>query len=272
MSFKMDFDAFMSECWQLHEEKPVQVYAQLETALNEVDALSQVERIFALMLHTAIGHLEHPERFLACLDRLDDRAITESLAFQRSIAVARFFVDGTEDVALLEEQDQRRVFSLIANELSALTQLEPASQWLAKAALGMTPHDAEEVLARSIAITANNLACQYEELSERTDEQKARMLEFARLALDYWKIAGGWMQEERAEYRLAMSLLKADAPKEAKVHAERCEAICLQNGGDAFELFYAHDLLMQVHFQLSQQCKKQLDAQVQQYCTTSELA
>ena len=131
---------------------------------------------------------------------------------------------------------------------------------------------AEEVLARSIAITANNLACQYEELSERTDEQKARMLESARLALDYWKIAGGWMQEERAEYRLAMSLLKADAPKEAKVHAERCEAICLQNGGDAFELFYAHDLLMQVHFQLSQQCKKQLDAQVQQYCTTSELA
>lgn len=101
----------------------------------------------------------------------------------------------------------------------------------------MTPHDAEEVLARSIAITANNLACQYEELSERTDEQKARMLESARLALDYWKIAGGWMQEERAEYRLAMSLLKADAPKEAKVHAERCEAICLQNGGDAFELF-----------------------------------
>ncbi|ELB2245315.1 hypothetical protein QNZ98_004998, partial [Vibrio parahaemolyticus] len=116
MSFKMDFDAFMSECWQLHEEKPVQVYAQLETALNEVEALSQVERIFALMLHTAIGHLERPERFLACLDRLDERAITESLAFKRSIAVARFFVDGTEDVALLEEQDQRRVFSLIANE------------------------------------------------------------------------------------------------------------------------------------------------------------
>ncbi|ELB2200332.1 hypothetical protein QNZ97_004978, partial [Vibrio parahaemolyticus] len=113
MSFKMDFDAFMSECWQLHEEKPEQVYAQLETALNEVEALSQVERIFALMLHTAIGHLEHPELFLACLDSLDDRAITESLAFKRSIAVARFFVDGTEDVALLEEQDQRRVFSLI---------------------------------------------------------------------------------------------------------------------------------------------------------------
>ncbi len=73
--------------------------------------------------------------------------------------------------------------------------------------------------------------------------------------MDYWKIAGGWMQEERAEYRLAMSLLKADAPKEAKVHAERCEAICLQNGGDAFELFYAHDLLMQVHFNLASNAK-----------------
>ena len=63
------------------------------------------------------------------------------------------------------------------------------------------------------------------------------------MALEYWKVAGGWMQEERAEYRLAMSLLKAGNPLKAKVHADRCEAICRQNGEDAFELFYAHDLL-----------------------------
>ncbi|MDF5617611.1 hypothetical protein P3731_25015, partial [Vibrio parahaemolyticus] len=203
--------------------------------LSEVEDVTQIERIFALMLHTAIGHLQCPEQFLTCLDHFNERKVAESLAFQRSIAVARYFVDGTDNMELLEEQEQRRVYALISNELSALVQLELASQWLVKAALGMTPNDAEGPLA----------------LAERTCMEKSKMLEAATLALDYWKVAGGWMQEERAEYRLAMSLLKADKPQEAKVHAERCEAICQQNGSDAFELFHAHDLLMQVHFHLS---------------------
>ncbi|HHF3169367.1 TPA: hypothetical protein ACPJ1O_002699 [Vibrio diabolicus] len=271
MPFKTDFDAFMSECWQHHEAQPEQTYAQLETALSEVENVSHIERIFALMLHTAIGHLQRPEPFLACLERFDKRNVAESSALQRSIAVARYFVDGTDNMELLEEQEQRRVYALISNELSALAQLELASQWLEKAALGMTPQDAEGPLARSIAITANNLACQYEALAERTDMEKSRMLEAAKLALDYWKVAGGWMKEERAEYRLAMSLLKAGEAGQAKQHAERCEAICQQNGGDAFELFHAHDLLMQVHFHLSQKYKAQVDVGMQQYCTTSSL-
>ncbi|MDE1113476.1 hypothetical protein OS119_27475 [Klebsiella pneumoniae] len=58
-------------------------------------------------------------------------------------------------------------------------------------------------------------------MAERTDVEKSRMLEAAKLALDYWKVAGGWMQEERAEYRLAMSLLKAGEAGQAKQHAER---------------------------------------------------
>ncbi|EPX6947545.1 MULTISPECIES: hypothetical protein [Vibrio] len=271
MPFKTDFDAFMSECWQHHEENPEQIYAQLETALSEVKDVTQIERIFALMLHTAIGHLQCPEQFLTCLEHFDERKVAESLAFQRSIAVARYFVDGTDNMELLEEQEQRRVYALISNELSALAQLELASQWLVKAALGMTPNDAEGPLARAFAITANNLACQYEALAERTCMETSKMLEAATLALDYWKVAGGWMQEERAEYRLAMSLLKADKPQEAKVHAERCEDICQQHGSDALELFHAHDLLMQVHFHLSQKYKAKLDEEMQQHCKTSSL-
>ncbi|MCV5919243.1 hypothetical protein OFN60_38035, partial [Escherichia coli] len=83
-----------------------------------------------------------PEQLLICLEHFDERKVAESLAFQRSIAVARYFVDGTDNMELLEEQEQRRVYALISNELSALVQLELASQWLVKAALGMTPNDA----------------------------------------------------------------------------------------------------------------------------------
>lgn len=130
MPFKTDFDAFISECWQHHEAQPEQTYAQLETALSEVENVSHIERIFALMLHTAIGHLQCPEQFLTCLEHFDERKVAESSALQRSIAVARYFVDGTDCVGLLAEQDQRRVYALISNELSALAQLELASQWL----------------------------------------------------------------------------------------------------------------------------------------------
>lgn len=130
MPFKTDFDAFMSECWQHHETQPEQTYAQLETALSEVENVNHIERIFALMLHTAIVHLQRPEPFLACLERFDERKVAESSALQRNIAVARYFVDGTVNMELLEEQDQRRVYALISNELSALAQLELASQWL----------------------------------------------------------------------------------------------------------------------------------------------
>ncbi|MDW1812230.1 hypothetical protein R7O11_24610, partial [Vibrio sp. Vb2362] len=61
-----------------------------------------------------------PRTVSYCLEHFDERKVAESLAFQRSIAVARYFVDGTDNMELLEEQEQRRVYALISNELSAL--------------------------------------------------------------------------------------------------------------------------------------------------------
>ncbi|EKO3824340.1 MULTISPECIES: hypothetical protein [Vibrio] len=273
MSFNTDFDAFINQSWQRHEAQPQQTYNQLEQALSEVEDTNHAERILPLMLHTSIGHLHDPSQFLSSLDKLENGVATQCLARQRAKAVAQYFVDqNTDPITDLDDVDQRRVFAQIANELSAMNELEQASTWLAKAANGIDSDQAAEPLARSIAITGNNLACQYEELETRSEAQAEHMLEAATLALEYWKVAGGWMQEERAEYRLAMSLLKAGNPLKAKVHADRCEAICRQNGEDAFELFYAHDLLMLVHYHLSQASKQKLTADDQKYCENSPLA
>ncbi|MGR5068813.1 MULTISPECIES: hypothetical protein [Vibrio] len=273
MSFKTDFDAFINQSWQQHEAEPELVYNQLEHALGEVEDANHAERILPLMLHTSVGHLNDPKQFITSLDKLENGVATECLARQRAKSVAQYFFDGSDTgMALLAEVDQRRVFAQIANELSAMNKLQQASEWLTKAVSGLNSGSVAEPLARSIAITGNNLACQYEELSERTATQIQHMLEAAALALEYWKVAGGWMQEERAEYRLAMSLLKAGEPKKAKIHAERCEEICQHNGGDAFELFCANDLLMLVHYHLSQINKQQLGLDMQQYCVNSTLA
>ncbi len=270
MSFKTDIDAFINQSWQQHEAQPQQTYTQLEQALSEVEDTNHAERILPLMLHTSIGHLHDPKQFLTSLDKLENGVASQCMVRQRAKTVAQYFVDQTTDhIVDLEDVDQRRVFAQIANELSAMNELEQASIWLAKAANGIDSDQTAEPLARSIAITGNNLACQYEELETRSEAQVERMLEAAKLALENWKVAGGWMQEERAEYRLAMSLLKAGNPLQAKVHADRCEVICRENGEDAFELFYAHDLLMLVHYHLSQQNKLKLAEGDQQYCTNS---
>ena len=257
---------------QLDEDK-VFLKEELEQAISEVEDTNHAERILSLMLHTSIGHLHDPKQFLTSLDKPENGVATQCLARQRAKAVAQYFIDrNTDHIADLDDVDQRRVFAQIANELSAMNELEQASTWLVNAAAGLESDKVVEPLARSIAITGNNLACQYEELEARSEAQIEHMLEAATLALEYWKVAGGWMQEERAEYRLAMSLLKAGNPLKAKVHADRCEAICRQNGEDAFELFYAHDLLMLVHYHLSQASKQKLTADDQKYCESSPLA
>ncbi|MGR5132414.1 hypothetical protein [Vibrio alfacsensis] len=273
MSFNTDFETFINQCWQQHEAEPVQIYTQLEQALAQVESIKHAERILPLMLHTSIGHLHRPVQFLDSLDKLGNGSINQCLARQRAKLVAQYFVDGSESlIASLEVVDQRRVFAQIANELSAMNKLAQASEWLVKATAGLKMDSATEPLARSIAITGNNLACQYEELAQRSEMDIQNMLEAATLALQYWKIAGGWMQEERAEYRLAMSFLKAGEPSKAKIHAQRCEEICQNNGGDAFELFCANDLLMLVHYHLSQINKQQLGSDMQPYCVNSKLA
>jgi hypothetical protein len=48
------------------------------------------------------------------------------------------------------------------------------------------------------------------------------------------------LEEERAEYRLARSLLQAELPEAAGQHAQRCLDICLAHAAPYFEQFFAY--------------------------------
>jgi hypothetical protein len=69
------------------------------------------------------------------------------------------------------------------------------------------------------------------------------MLMAAEGGLRYWKQAGTWLEEERAEYRLARSRLQAGETAAAVQSAERCVRVCKRNGAPPFELFFAHAVL-----------------------------
>jgi hypothetical protein len=69
------------------------------------------------------------------------------------------------------------------------------------------------------------------------------MLRAARAGRDFWAIAGSGKEVERAEYRLAMSHIKAGKVEAALAHARRCLALVEENGTDPGEAFFAHEAI-----------------------------
>ena len=74
----------------------------------------------------------------------------------------------------------------------------------------------------------------------RSAAQTADMLRAAEAGLVNWQRCGGWLEHQRAEYRVARSCLRAGLPARALPHAQRCVALCLQHEAPAFEAFFGH--------------------------------
>jgi len=109
------------------------------------------------------------------------------------------------------------------------------STTLALAPPGLTR---ESPAARALAAGGNNLAVALEEKPDRDAFEARAMLDAARAGLEYWKIAGTWLEEERAEFRLS-SCLRAEGDYEgAMAHARRCVAVCDANTAPPFERFF----------------------------------
>ena len=69
------------------------------------------------------------------------------------------------------------------------------------------------------------------------------MVDAAEGGLKYWKLAGTWLEEERAEYRLTRSLLRAGESATAVSSARRCIAVCEGNSAPTVELFFGYAVL-----------------------------
>jgi hypothetical protein len=96
---------------------------------------------------------------------------------------------------------------------------------------------------RALAIGGNNLAAALEEKADRDADETAGMVLAAEGGLAWWRRAGTWLEHERAEYRLAMSLLQAGRSADAAAAARRCLTLCTANDADAFERFFGHAAL-----------------------------
>jgi hypothetical protein len=260
----MDLSEFVAAGWEDHARDAEGVLARLPEGVALVAEPKQLAPLAGLTVHVAGEHLGRWIEGLEILDQLerlpffDPRSPEGKAVFRSKAVLHRCAGNDAEEVRCLEAarsggeipqaSDRVRVLATAAAVFLGQKKLKHArrdfEEALALAAYGPT---AADPAARALAVTGNNLACELEERATLSADEEALMLRAAFAGRDFWRIAGGWEEEERAEYRLAMSHLKARDPGRAMEHARRCLEIVAGNGSDAGEMFFAREAIARAH-------------------------
>lgn len=221
----------------------------MASSLHLIQSAEHIQAYAGLLTHVYGEHLAQWQPgidLLATIRQLpaaQDNPTVQAL-LDRAAATLRYCVGQPQSLEELPEPD--RLLAL-ANASAALAGRMHFTQAIAAytQALKLVPAQwsTASPAPRVLAVGGNNLAAALEEKTDRSPFETQSMLMAAQSALTYWKLAGGWMEHERAEYRLTRSLLQANQPLEAIASAQRCIAICQQNQASALELFFGHAVL-----------------------------
>ena len=244
----MNFDAFIETAWADHGERPREVADRLAASLGVVEAPDHVAPFARLVSHVFGEHLGEWERGIAMLQSLRDAipcaGDAAALAVAQRIATLRYASGETS--GLLELPVETRICGLadVASMLSARGAFGAAIAAYAEATrLADSGLPSGSPAHRALAVGGNNLAAALEGRADRSAAETDGMIAAAEGGLKYWKIAGTWLEAERAEYRLGRSLLQAGRASRALACAERCVALCEANAAPALERFFGYALL-----------------------------
>lgn len=240
----MTFDAFLETAWDDHGDRPQEVADRLASSLHVVEVSEHIPPLARLVMHVYGEHLGQWDNGIALLESLRalpafDGSETVGGALKRSIATLRYAGGDTAVLNSLSAEDRISVLALAASAFSGRNGMKRAiaaySEALALAKTGLPP---QSPALRALAVGGNNLASALEEKKDRDAAETEGMLVAAQGGLTYWKQAGTWLEEERAEYRMTRSLLQAGRPKEAIESARRCIDVCVRNDAPAIETFF----------------------------------
>lgn len=244
-----EFDDWLGQAWDDHVKDAGAVAARLD----EGRALATDQKQLASLAHLA-HHLygEHLGDWNGGVDWLlalaehphytsQDEARAALGIYLGSLALSGGHDDGAQALSL---SDRVRASALAAGNLA--TRDTARAMALFKQALhdaedGGLPADGPHV--RSLAVTSNNLAATLEEKALLSTDERELMIRAAQAARRYWAIAGGWLETERAEYRLAHSWLKAGDAEQARRHAQLCLEIVQANAAPPLEHFFGWEAL-----------------------------
>ena len=245
----MSFEDFVQAAWADHSEQTDAVAQRLRDSLDRVVEAGQVVPYAGLIAHVFGEHLGEWDAGITLLHALRDRpaghANAQTLAvLARQEATLRHAAGDAPPFDALGNDDRISALASAASMLAARTDWARAIASLEMALAGAADGLARSSPAnRALAVAGNNLAAALEEKSDRSAEHTRAMLVAARAGLSYWRVAGTWLEEERAGYRLARSCLQAGEPAAAVQAALDCIAVCETNEAPAFERFFGHAVL-----------------------------
>lgn len=247
----MDFEPFMATGWDEHATSPRAVADRLSAQgmglASEPAHCLALMRLMAHIWGEHLGDWDEGARRLRAVTTLPawDHSPALSTALARHLASLAWCAGRPEDLEALAPEDRMAALAQSAAALAGRSQLPRAlaahdAAW----ALLDTHRLADDSPAwRALAVGGHNLAVALEELPERDDATAAGMVRAAEASVQAWRHAGTWLEVERAEYRLARSLMKAGEARKAQAAAGRCVAICQAQDAPAFERFFAHAVL-----------------------------
>ena len=242
----MDFDTFIGQGWDEHVKDPAGVAARLHS--EGIALLTDAAQIVPLahMAHHVMGeHLGQWQMGLRFQEQLAALPLcppggAAAQALRRFMASLQLASGAADEDATLSASDRIRVTAMAAASLcdhDTARAKQLFQDALVRADTAALP-DSDPV-NRALAISGNNLASTLEEKPQRNAEERALMILAAQTARHYWAIAGGWLETERAEYRLAMTWVQASDSAQALVHAQNCLAIVQANDAPPLERFFA---------------------------------
>ena len=245
----MTFDAFLETAWSDHGDRPQEVADRLASSLHLVEAAEHIPPFARLVTHVYGEHLGRWSQGIALLEAMralpgfDGSEAVEG-ALGRNIATLRYAGGDAAALTSLDVADRAFVLASAAAAFAGrgehMRGVAAYSEALRLANSGLPPGSAA---VRALAIGGNNLATALEEKKDRDAAETEGMLVAAQGGLTYWKQAGTWLEEERAEYRLTRSQLQARRAKDAIESARRCVDVCERNDAPAIETFFGYVVL-----------------------------
>ena len=243
-----DFATLVDQAWSDHARSPQAVADRLEAARPKLQSADDLRNWLAVWVHVTADHLGQWPRSLRELQALRGHGAADAGvdALLGRYEAALTLCSG--DAAALDglpPADRCAALATAAPMLAGQQRFDEAVATYDQALQLAAPGWADDAPAvRALAVGGNNLAEYLEEHTQRTPAQTRGMLRAAESALVNWQRCGNWMNDERAAFRLARSLMLAGQPEAAVRHAERCLKVCLEHDAP-FEAFFAHSVLAQ---------------------------
>jgi len=249
----MSFDAFLETAWNDHGDRPQEVADRLAASLDVVEHPDHVAPFARLVTHVFGEHLGQWRAGIDLLESLRglpafDGSAAAAGAVTRSAAALRHAGGDPAALDALSPEDRVAALAIAAAAFSGRGELKRAiaayAESLHLAGAGFPPGSPA---LRALAIGGNNLAAVLEDKKDRDAAETAGMVAAAEGGLKYWKLAGTWLEEERALHRLARSLLQAGEAARAVQSAQECLDVCRRNDAPAFERFFGCAVLALAH-------------------------